>query len=263
MIDHLTGQDSVDAVCLALEKNHHNKIPVSELTQHLGEATELLTVPALAAILVGAIPSAPGLLVSLGAELRLAVTDSTVSYREFRISEGGGLWWTRELFKVAENSARIQARLRPFVGKKPESLLPYLPQILEMGSYPGPDPVLKLRVEDIAEKVAESCLGLSTRLPGLSRLTLAGFLHPTSLSQKLLDGVAKEAPDFKLLSPTFPAEIGAALFGLAFCLENRERKHLQKPNLRAEIDPKQWEPNSHLLRRLYRTRRPFEVYQDR
>ena len=263
VINALTREEKADVVCLALEKNHHNKIPIAELTAFLGDSTQLLTVPAMAGILLGAIPSDPGILISMGAELRLAVTDSTLTYREFRISEGGGLWWTKELFQIAENSPRIKARLQPFVGKKPDTLLPHLPQILAMGGYPGPDPVLKLRVEQIAEKVAQSCLGLSTRLPGLSRLTLAGFLHPTSMSQKILDGVADEDPDFKLLIPTFPAEIGAALFGLAFTLENREREHLQKPNLASDIDPKEWEPNSHLLRRLYRTRKPFEVYQNR
>ncbi|MDG7149923.1 hypothetical protein OVN52_10985, partial [Streptococcus pneumoniae] len=78
-------------------------LPFQRLSARLPNALPLVTLPAQLAILLGAVPDGPSLLVSLGSELRLAAMDSTHTYREFRLQEGGGQWWTAELERLSEH----------------------------------------------------------------------------------------------------------------------------------------------------------------
>ncbi len=240
---------------VGLDKAHRSFLPMSEIQNRLGSEVSLLTVPAPLAILLGALPSGPGLLLSLGTDLKLVALDSTHVYREFRLQEGGGQWWVGELSKLAEHSTRLSRALSDHTS--PARLMKALPQILELGDFPGPDPVLKARLDGLSLTIAESCVGLASRLPGVRRLVMSGFLHPSSLSQRV-----SEACDGALSQPEpqFPAEVGAALLGLALAKENQERVHLSKPLESGRLPATQWGVSPVLVRRLYRLRRPFEKF---
>ena len=204
---------------------------------------------------MGAVPHGPSLLVSLGAELRLGAMDSTHTYREFRLQEGGGTWWTAELPRLAQHSPKLTRALAELPTE--QKVLRALPRLLEHADFPAPDPVLKARLDGLSATVAESCLGLSTRLPGVSRMTFAGFLHPSPMSRRIADHCAAY---LRLETARFPAEVGAALLGLALHQENEERRHLGKPLETGESPPDRWGAPPVLVRRLYRLRKPFEHY---
>lgn len=250
------NRPTLSSVVIGLDKGHRSTLPMSEIQNRLGSEVSLLTVPAPLAILLGALPSGPGLLLSFGTDLKLVALDSTHVYREFRMQEGGGQWWVGELTKLAQHSARLSRALTDHVS--PARLMKALPQILELGDFPGPDPVLKARLDGLSLTIAESCVGLASRLPGVRRIVMSGFLHPSPLSQRVLEACegALGQPE-----PQFPAEVGAALLGLALAKENQERIHLDKPLESGRLPATQWGASPVLVRRLYRLRRPFEQFQ--
>lgn len=251
------------AVCLGLEKSHRSHFNSEQAETLLPQGVPLLALPGHAATLVGAIPSGPGLLVSLGADLKLAVIDSTQTYREFRLAEGGGLWWLMELERLAAHSPGLRRELDRLGPGELRSKLPHLPRLLELGDFPSPDPVLKPRLDKISATLAESCLGVTTRLPGVKRLTMSGFLNPGSITERMVRHINKEAPHLRILHPKLPREAGAALMGLAYWHENVERRHLERPAFEGHVaSGKDWAPSPVLLRRLYKTRRPFEHYPE-
>lgn len=239
---------------LGLDKGQRCSLPIQELQALLPEGIPLLTLPALLAVMLGAVPSAPSLLVSLGAELRLAALDSTHTYREFRLQEGGGLWWTHELGRLAEHSPRLARTLE---SQSQSSMMRALPRLLEGADFPSPDPVLKVRVDGLCATIADSCMGLSSRLPGIRILSLSGFLHPSPMSRRIAEGCSGS---LAVQQPRFPAEVGAALVGLALFKENEERRHLGKPFENGQSPQDRWEVPAALLRRLLRTRRPFDRF---
>jgi hypothetical protein len=215
----------------------------------------LLTFPAPQAILLGAVPGGPALLCSLGTEARLAAVDSTNAYREFRLQEGGGAWWTAELPRLAEHSQRLARALADLPGR--QKVMKALPRLMEGADSPSPDPVLKARMDGLCTSLAERCVGLSPRLPGVRGLCFSGFLHPGPMSRRVSEACA---PYLQLHEPRFPAEVGAALLGLALYKENQERRHLGKALETGELPVGQWSAPPVLVRRLYRTRKPFERF---
>jgi hypothetical protein len=244
--------------CVGLDKGQRVVLPLQLLERHLGEGVPLLTVPAQAAILLGAVPEGPSLLVSLGSELRLAALDSTNAYRDFRLQEGGGAWWTRELVKLARHSPRLAGALQELGNE--QRVMKALPRLLERGDFPSPDPVVKARLDGLCATIAESCLGLCSRLPGIKRISFAGFLHPSPMSRRIGEACAAE---LRVHSARFPAEVGAALLALALHKENEERRHLGKPLETGQLPPGRWEAPPLLVRRLFRLRRPFEDFASR
>ena len=250
-----TDNKDLRSVVLGLDKGHRSSLALSEMQRQLGDEVPLLAVPAPLAILVGALPSSPGLLLSLGTDLKLVALDSTHVYREFRLQEGGGQWWVGELSRLSQHSPRLAQALE--IHPTPGKTMKALPKLLELGDFPGPDPVLKARLDGLSMTIAESCVGLASRLPGVRRLVMSGFLHPSPLSQRVLE-LSQEA----LLQPQprFPAEVGAALLGLALHKENEERQHLGKPLETGRLPATGWGVSPVLLRRLYRLRRPFEQF---
>lgn len=245
---------SLGGAAVALDKGLRCALPVEELTSLLPDGSPLLTLPAHLAILLGSVPDGPSLLVSLGSELRLAAMDSTHTYREFRLQEGGGQWWTAELERLAEHSPKLR---RSLAGLSRNQVMKALPRLLEGADFPSPDPVLKVRVDGLCQTIAESCLGLSTRLPGVRSISFSGFLHPSPMSRRIAEDCVTA---LKLREPRFPAEVGAALVGLSLHLENLERAHLGKPLEDGQPPADKWVVPPLLIRRLYRTRRPFDDY---
>jgi hypothetical protein len=240
---------------VGLDKGQRCSLPVASLQGLLPPGVSLVTMPAQQAQLLGAIPSAPSLLVSLGAELRLASIDSTNTYREFRLQEGGGHWWTQELAKLAAHSSKLQRALAGL--GEPLKVMKALPRLLEGADFPAPDPVLKVRVDGLCATIAESCLGLSSRLPGIGAMSLAGFLHPGPMSLRISEGCAGH---LRVQQARFPAEVGAALLGLALYKENEERRHLGKPFEDGQSAPDRWAVPTVLVRRLFKLRRPFDSF---
>lgn len=214
--------------------------------------------PALASVLLGAIPQGPGLLLSLGREVRFALIDSTLAYREYRITEGGGTWWQKELVVLSQHSRRLQTHLSDFSTEEPP--LPHLPKLLELGQFPTPDPVLKPRLEKVATRLAEMAQTLTARLPGLKRYCLSGFLARSTLGALVAQNLAKEAPHLRAVDAQFPPEVGSALLGLAQDRENWERDHLGKAPFVQDRTVDEWCPPRVLLRRLFKLRKPFEAY---
>lgn len=243
---------------LALDKGQRCGLSPIELERHLPEGVSLLTLPAHLATLLGAAPAGPSLLVSLGTELRLAAVDGTNTYREFRLQEGGGAWWARELLRLAGHSPKLTRALAGLDSE--QKIMRAVPRLLEGADYPAPDPVLRARLEKLCAAIAESCLGLSSRLPGIGSLSFSGYLHPSSMSQRIMAACAAGA--LRPQQARFPAEVGAALVGLALHKENEERRHLGKPLERGHSLPT-GSPPPLLLRRLYRLRRPFERFTAR
>jgi hypothetical protein len=243
---------SLASVSVGLGKEHRHSLPEVELRSLLPAAVPLLTLPAQQAVLLGALPSGPSLSLSLGAELRLAAVDATHVYQEYRFQEGGGLWWTEELLKLSEHSPRLTRSLAGLGDRR--RILRALPRLLEGADFPAPDPVLKVRVDSLSSSIAESCLGLSTRLPGIRVMTMAGFLHPSPLSRRVSQACSGY---LRQQQARFPAEVGAALLGLALHLENEERRHLGKPPEDGRPSRDRWTASPTLVRRLFRTRRPF------
>jgi hypothetical protein len=131
---------------------------------------------------------------------------------------------------------------------------------LELGESPTPDPVLKPRLDKVGRQLAEMALRVSSRLPGLKRFALSGFLAQTALGQVVLQNLKKLAPGLRYTDPAFPPEVGSALIALAQGHENREREHLGKPPFSQDRTVDEWTPPKVLIRRLYRTRKPFEDY---
>jgi len=214
--------------------------------------------PALSSVLLGAIPEGPGMLLSLGREVRIALIDSTLTYREYRIAEGGGMWWQAELEKLSQHSLRLRTHLKAFAEGKPP--LRSIPQLLDLGRYPTPDPVLKPRLEKIAGKLVKMALNISSRLPGLKRFALSGYLANSALGELIKKGLNEEAPQLKFKKPQFPPEVGSALMALAFERENWERDHLGKEIFSQDRSDDSWSPPQALVRRLYKLRKPFERY---
>lgn len=217
--------------------------------------------PATQAILLGALPHAPGLLISMGSSLRLATCDSTHVYREFRLQEGGGAWWVEELKRISEHSPRLRQRLSA-VGAGEAALLRAVPSLLELGDFPGPDPALKIRLDGLCNTISNSCLGLSTRLPGLGRIALSGFLHPSAMSRRIVRNLTEPNSHLRLPAPRFPAPIGSALVALAAHKEIEEQQLLGKSSPSVGEKPKlgDWGAPVDLVRRLYRMRKPFDRY---
>lgn len=250
---------SQDAIwTLGLEKVHRptlaprrREIPGPELRAQIVQ-------PALASVLLGAIPDRPGLLLSMGREVRIALIDSTLTYREYRFTEGGGSWWQLELTRLAEHSVRLQTHLKSFKDGKPT--LKHLPQLLELGQFPTPDPVLKPRLEKMAERLAQMALRACARLPGLEHYSLSGFLGRSSFGDLVAQYLNELAPQLRRRTPKFPPEIGSALLSLAQDRENWEREHLGKPLFSQDQTVDEWTPPRELIRRLYRLRKPFEGY---
>ena len=240
---------------LALEKPQRLTLAPRrvELSQ-VGFQPEIVQ-PALSATLLGAIPTTPGLLISLGREVRFALIDSTLTFREYRIVEGGGAWWQQELPKLAAHSRRLAVHLKNFPDGKPP--LARISNLLEMGLPPTPDPVLKPRVEKIARKLAEMAATLVHRMPGISRYHISGFLADSSVGRHLGQALNEHA---KPARPEFPPEVGAALSSLALEKENWEREHLEKELFGQDRSVDEWAPPKVLVRRLFRMRKPFERY---
>lgn len=240
---------------IGLEKAHRCGLPAAQLEALLPAGVPLQLIPSQLAILLGAVPHAPSLLVSLGADLRLASLDSAHNYREFRLQEGGGLWWTGELPRLAQHSLKLQRALAPI--SNTNTLLKSLPQLLENADYPAPDPVLKARMDGLCANIANRCLYLASRQPGIRYLSLAGYLFPSTISRRIVEGCSEH---LRHLPARFPAEVGAALVGLALYKENQEREHLGKAKEDGRPTPTQKEISPVLLRRLYKIRRPFERF---
>ena len=211
--------------------------------------------PALSATLLGAIPTTPGLLISLGREVRFALIDSTLTFREYRIVEGGGAWWQQELPRLAVHSTRLGVHLKNFPKGVPP--LSRVSSLLEMGVPPTPDPVLKPRVEKIARKLSEMSATLIHRMPGISRFHISGFLADSSLGRQLGQALQEHA---RAARSEFPPEVGAALSSLALERENWERSHLEKEDFAQDRSVDEWAPPKVLVRRLFRMRKPFERY---
>ncbi len=246
---------------LGLEKSQRLHLPSALLRERLPKSANLVMLPATQAILLGAIPYAPGLLISLGSALRLATCDSTHVYREFRLQEGGGAWWVQELLRISEHSPRLRQRLSA-LGANESQLLRAVPSLLELADYPGPDPVLKIRLDGLCTTIANSCLGLSSRLPGLGRVALSGFLHPSPMSQRITRNLTEQDTHLRIPKPRFPASVGAALVALAAHKEMQERQLLGKSSQSSGEAAKlgDWGAPVDLIRRLYRIRKPFDRY---
>lgn len=213
--------------------------------------------PALSAVLLGANPTTPSLLVSLGKEVRFALIDSTHTFKEFRVVEGGGTWWQQELPRLSEHSTRLQVHLKKFDGGKPP--LSKVSQLLDLGAPPSPDPVLKPRLEKIADKLTQMGATLIQRMPGIQRFSLSGFLAESAFGERISLGLAEFA---RPSERRFPPEVGAALTSLALERENWERSHLDKDLYEPDRTSDTWAPPAVLVRRLFRTRRPFESYAE-
>lgn len=253
--------DNLRAVCLGVEKFHRSHLNVEGLRGLLPSQATLICVPAPASHLLGAYPGGPAVLTNLGADLKLTVIDSTLTYREFRLNEGGGNWWLAQLQKLSEHSPRLSREFSRLGPAEPADRLRYLPRLLELGDFPGPDPVLKPKLDKISETVADRILAITARLPGVRRVVLGGFLHPGSVSERIVRHIKSEAPGLRVVEPRFLPEVGAALFGLAHLKENEERNHLGKPRLEGfVVSGKDWTSPPDLVRRLHRTRKPFEEY---
>lgn len=249
------GWSGLRGAVVGLDKGQRCGLPAPTLQAALPEGVPLLAVPAQLAILLGAVPGGPSLLVSMGSDLRLAALDSTHTYREFRLQEGGGQWWTGELRRLAEHSPKLT---RALSGMTEEGqVMKALPRLLEGADFPAPDPVLKVRMDGLCTTIAESCMGLASRLPGVRTFSMAGFLHPSPMSQRIGDACSRA---LAFQQPRFPAEVGAALLGLALHRENEERRHLGKPLEDGKMAPGQWGAPPLLIRRLFRTRRPFDGF---
>jgi hypothetical protein len=212
--------------------------------------------PALSAVLLGAVPSVPSLLISLGREVRLALIDSTHTFREYRVVEGGGTWWQKEIPRLAAHSQRLQVHLKEFPDGVPP--LSRLPSLLEMGRPPTPDPVLMPRLEKVAEQLAQMAATLIHRMPGIQRYCLSGFLGQSVLGEQISQALSGHA---KPSEKRFPPEVGAALSSLALDRENWERSHLEKKAFHQDRTVDDWAPPHVLVRRLYRMRKPFEQYE--
>lgn len=248
---------TLEVLAIGLDKAQRPLLPHDEIVPILPPQANLLTFPSQLATLLGAIPEGPGLLVSLGSELRIAAIDSTHKCHDFRFQEGGGQWWVAELRRLAQHSQRLQQALSRY--QSLDATLRAIPKLLETADFPSPDPVLKIRVDGLCETIATSCLRLASRLSGVRHVTFSGYLHPSPLSQRISSHFAKS---LQVRPPAFPSDIGAALLGLALQKENEERAHLGKPYETGSSPPHQWVPPATLLRRLYRIRHPFESYQE-
>ena len=247
--------DQLRGAAVGLEKAQRLTMPGPALQALLPEGVPLIPLPAQLAILLGAIPTGPSLLISLGSDLRLVTLDRTNTYREFRMQEGGGRWWTHELRRLSTHSPKLT---RALAGLETETkVLKALPGLLEGADFPSPDPVLKARVDGLCTTIAESCLSLAYRLPGVGNFSMAGFLHPSPMSRRIGDAAATGLTHRQA---RFPAEVGAALLGLALYKENEERKHLGKPQEEGKLPPTQWGASPVVLRRLFKIRRPFEHF---
>lgn len=236
---------------LGLEKPHRIQLPPTPGIQVIA--------PALASVLLGALPTEPGLLVSLGREVRFALIDSTLSYREYRFNEGGGTWWQREIASQAQHSTRLQTHLKSFSEKTPP--LKAVPQLLELGSYPTPDPVLKPRLDKTIRQLAEMVTRVTARLPGLSSYSVSGFLANSPLGTGMRKILSETQPKLRFKTPRFPPEVGSCLLSLSHEREDWEREHLGKDPYQPEHSPGDWAPPKPLLRRLYRMREPFQEFQ--
>ena len=245
------------ACCLALEKPHRLVLAPRRAAKDLKFPPQIVQ-PALSAVLLGAIPGHPGLLISLGKEVRFALIDSTLSYREYRINEGGGAWWQGELMKLSQHSQRLTVHLKNFEKSTPP--LREISRLLELGTFPTPDPVLKPRLEKVAGQLSDMALTLSSRLPGIRSFAMSGFLADSALGRLLAEKLLARASHLRWKAPRFPPEVGAALSTLALKAENWERGHLGKPPFEQDRSIDEWTPPQVLIRRLYRLRKPFEEY---
>jgi hypothetical protein len=246
---------SLKGAAVGLDKGQRCSLEAHALQRQLPNQLPLLIIPAQLASLLGAVPHGPSMLISMGSELRLAALDSTHSYREFRLQEGGAHWWVQELHRLAEHSPKLRRALSEFKGQ--QKIMRALPRLLEGADFPAPDPVLKARLDGLCELIATNCLGLCSRLPGISAFSLCGFLHPSPMSARVRQAVGQALPQ---PPARFPAEVGAALLGLALHKENEERRHLGKPLEDGKAPAGQWTASPLLVRRLYRLRRPFERF---
>lgn len=245
---------------LALEKIHRPILAPRRLDIPRPLLTPDIVQPALSSVLLGAIPDRPGLLLNLGKEVRIALIDSTLTYREYRFTEGGGEWWRAEVSRLAEHSLRLQTHLKQFPQGRPG--LRNIPQLLELGQYPTPDPVLKPRLEKMASQLAQMVIRATARLPGMEDYALSGYLGKSSFGKLVARRLAEEAPYLRERKPRFPPEVGAALSGLAQERENWEREHLGKELFQQDRTEDAWAPPQPLIRRLYRLRKPFERFPE-
>lgn len=243
---------------LALEKIHRPVLAPRRVEIPKPCLAPDIVQPALSSVLLGAIPDRPGLLLNLGREVRIALIDSTLTYREYRFTEGGGDWWRAEVQRLAEHSLRLQTHLKQFSQGKPG--LRNIPQLLELGQYPTPDPVLKPRLEKMAGQLAQMVIRATARLPGMEDYALSGYLGKSSFGRLVARRLSEEAPHLRERTPRFPPEVGAALSGLAQERENWEREHLGKELFQQDRTQDDWAPPQELIRRLYRLRKPFERF---
>lgn len=255
-LEERASQEGKPLWSLALEKPQRVVLAPRRVELPTIDFKPLIVQPALSAVILGAIPSNPGLLLSLGREVRFAVVDSTHTYREYRVVEGGGTWWQAELGRLAVYSQRLTTHLSAY----PDSVPPLarIPQLLDLGQPPSPDAVLKPRLEKIATKLVEMAVTLTARLPDLQRFALSGYLAPSSLGSLISEGLTGR---LKQVNPAFPPEVGAALIPLAYERENWEREHLGKPRFEPDRTVDDWAPPKELVRRLFRMRKPFEQYR--
>lgn len=252
------GHCGQDIWTLALEKPHRLALAPRNRMLPGPKFSPTVVQPALSAAVLGAVPSSPSLLINLGREVRLALIDATHTFREYRITDGGGLWWQTELPNLAVHSQRLQTHLNLYPQQK--APLRELIRLLELGEFPTPDPVLKPKLEKVAFRLSDMALTLVAKLPGLNDYTLGGFLAHSALGRLIVENINKRAPQFKRRTPRFPPEVGAALTSLALDKENWELDHLGKSPFSLESEKDEWRPPKALVRRLYKLRKPFEHY---
>jgi len=240
---------------LALEKPQRMLLAPRQVELAGAKFRPQIVKPALSAVLLGAIPSGPGLLISLGREVRLATIDSTHTFKEYRVMEGGGAWWQQEFPRLAAHSRRLSVHLKDFPQGVPP--LSRLVGLLELGRPPSPDAVLQARLEKIAAGVVGMASKLLRRLPGIQRFHISGFLAGSALGQLVAEKLVEHA---RPSGAEFPPEVGAALSSFAMDRENWERSHLGKEPFGQDPGKNEWAPPRELVRRLYRTRKPFEHY---
>lgn len=203
------------------------------------------------ALLCGALGCRPGLVLQAGSVARVHGVDQTGKLRSLEQDTGSAEWLVTQALEGASASPRLKAAVDQH--HQEHTPLAFCQQVLELASFPGPEPHCRALVRKAARSLSDLVRHLMPRLlvrePPRASWTGVALREP--LLEEFQSEVFRYHPQLRWAPPRFGPEVGSALLALAG-FQERERRGDFECTVR-RVGPDVW-------RYVYRMAKPFPGY---
>ncbi|MCA9792910.1 MAG: hypothetical protein KC910_13980 [Candidatus Eremiobacteraeota bacterium] len=207
------------------------------------------------ALLCGALGCRPGVVITSATTARALGIDRGLKPRQLE-QDGGSAGWLAEqgLASRAQSPRLAQAAARLYGSKEPEGVarLAFCREVLELATFPGPDPICRALVLKAARSLCDLTRYLVPRVQTLERATWAGVGMNEPLLEAYFQELQQHLPGLPWRQPRFTPEVGCALLAQAG-YDERQRRDDQAASSR-KVGPDVW-------RHVFRNRKPFPEYE--